>query len=105
MPELSMIGSGSLSSSGLHGFCRETQSMMEIPGLLTCLSTSRFVLRGVILKFRRMESKRRFDSFVAFLRKSPNGFNLRSINPVWRTAGHTHNQPPLGRHPVNKGPR
>jgi hypothetical protein len=36
-----MIGSGSLSSSGLHGFCRETQSMMEIPGLLKCLSTSR----------------------------------------------------------------
>jgi hypothetical protein len=41
MPELSMIGSGSLSSSGLHGFCGETQLLTEIPGLLKCLSNIR----------------------------------------------------------------
>ena len=36
-----MIGSGSLSSSGLLGFLQGTQSLLEIPGLTECLSNSR----------------------------------------------------------------
>jgi hypothetical protein len=49
-----------------------------------------FVLRGVVLKFRRMASKRRIESFVSFLKKIPERLQLAVHNShLANRPGHT----------------
>ena len=64
----------------------------KFPDCRNAYPTVGFVLRGVVLKLRRMASRRRCDSLISFLRISER-LHIAVHNSRWRTPG---SHPPPG---------